>query len=202
MGQIPQKAEEHLRAAAQYRPAFLCAMLATQQIRNGLSPLSGGASPMIIPDALFAARIRLCGAPTALRAAAQNELAELELAAICKSASMKWKRARYWGYAREKQLSRRAIGFGRDGLGGQYLPTACRCRCYESSFPLVAFGPNARHRPRPLVLALIRQESRFKAHAKSHAGARGLMQIMSGHSGLCHRRPVSLYRRSGARPIA
>lgn len=51
--------------------------------------------------------------------------------------------------------------------------------------PLAALYPVPDWRPvdgfqmdRALIFALMRQESRFAAHAKSHAGARGLMQVM------------------------
>jgi len=49
----------------------------------------------------------------------------------------------------------------------------------EGQFPIPAYGPIAGYTlDRALLLGLIRQESRFKARAKSYAGARGLMQIM------------------------
>ncbi|MDD9841784.1 MAG: lytic transglycosylase domain-containing protein [Alphaproteobacteria bacterium] len=49
----------------------------------------------------------------------------------------------------------------------------------EGQFPIPAYGPIAGYiLDRAILLGLIRQESRFKARAKSYAGARGLMQIM------------------------
>ncbi len=46
-------------------------------------------------------------------------------------------------------------------------------------FPLPAYAPTTGYQlDRALLFGLIRQESRFKARAKSYAGARGLMQIM------------------------
>ena len=49
----------------------------------------------------------------------------------------------------------------------------------EGYYPIHDYMPSADYKlDKALVFALIRQESRFKALAKSHVGARGLMQIM------------------------
>jgi len=57
------------------------------------------------------------------------------------------------------------------------LGTGLPVSLYESSYPVLPTSEEL-SLDRALLLALIRQESRFKARAKSHAGARGLMQIM------------------------
>lgn len=49
----------------------------------------------------------------------------------------------------------------------------------RGQFPLPIYAPTTGYQlDRALLFGLIRQESRFKARAKSYAGARGLMQIM------------------------
>lgn len=186
MGQIPQ-AEEHLRAAANTGPHFY-ALLATQQIRNGLSIEWRRADDNT--GALFATHPALRRAE-ALRAAAQNELAELELLHLQERLNEMEARA-LLSYAREKNYP--AVQLALAGrLGGQ-LSNGLPLPLYESSFPLPPLGQT--RLDRALVLALIRQESRFKAHAKSHAGARGLMQIMPGTAAFVTG-DRSLYRRSG-----
>ena len=64
---------------------------------------------------------------------------------------------------------------------GLTLPRAL----YPTLTPPPIPGTNGKKRPRedleiPLVLAMIRQESAFRPRAKSHANARGLMQIIPG----------------------
>lgn len=64
---------------------------------------------------------------------------------------------------------------------GLTLPSAL----YPTLSPPAIPAPNGQTRPRsdlevPLVLAMIRQESAFRPRAKSHANARGLMQIIPG----------------------
>lgn len=186
MGKIPQ-AEEHLRAAANTGPHFY-ALLAMQQIRNGLSIDWRRADDNT--GALFAAHPALRRAE-ALRAAAQNELAELELLHLQERLSEMEARA-LLSYAREKNYP--AVQLALAGRLGGRLSNGLPLPLYESSFPLPPLGQT--NLDRALVLALIRQESRFKAHAKSHAGARGLMQIMPGTAAFVTG-DRSLYRRSG-----
>ena len=52
-------------------------------------------------------------------------------------------------------------------------------------FPVPRYAPPGGYRVDPsLVLAFVRQESRFQSHVVSHAGATGLMQIMPGTANL------------------
>jgi len=66
-------------------------------------------------------------------------------------------------------------------------------------FPVPPYGPNEGYKvDRAFLLAIARQESRFKEQAVSHAGARGLMQIMPGTAKhIKDRNPVPYYGLSG-----
>lgn len=64
-------------------------------------------------------------------------------------------------------------------------------------YPLPAYTPsNGFQIDRALIYALMRQESNFKVTAKSHAGARGLMQLMPGTAGFISGRRFRGWRRN------
>ncbi|HAT08602.1 MAG TPA: hypothetical protein DCS39_05040 [Rhodobiaceae bacterium] len=182
-----KKAEEHFRAAAQSGANFY-AILAMQHIRGGIAIEWRRADDG--NDNLFAAHPAIRRA-TALRAAAQAELAELELLYLQERLSDMEARA-LLAFARDKQYPAvqlaLATRLGGSTANGLPLPL------FESSYPIVNIA--TRGIDRALLLALIRQESRFKTRAKSHVGARGLMQIMPGTAAFVTG-DRSLYRRRG-----
>lgn len=182
-----QKAEEHFRVAAKSGPNFY-ALLAMQHIRGGVAIEwrrvdNDG-------DDLFAAHPAVRRA-TALRAAEQEELAELELLYLQERLSDIEARA-LLGFARERQYPALQLALAAR-LGGN-IANGLPLPLLESNYPIVEI--ETRGIDRALLLALIRQESRFKARAKSHAGARGLMQIMPGTAAFVTG-DWSLYRRRG-----
>lgn len=182
-----QKAEEHFRVAAKSGPNFY-ALLAMQHIRGGVAIEwrrvdNDG-------DDLFAAHPAVRRA-TALRAAEQEELAELELLYLQERLSDIEARA-LLGFARERQYPAVQLALAAR-LGGN-IANGLPLPLLESNYPIVEI--ETRGIDRALLLALIRQESRFKARAKSHAGARGLMQIMPGTAAFVTG-DWSLYRRRG-----
>ena len=182
-----QSAEEHFRVAAQSGPNFY-ALLAMQHIRGGVAidwrrvDDSG--------DNIFAAHPAVRRA-SALRAAEQEELAELELLYLQERLSDIEARA-LLAFARDNQYPAvqltLAARLGGNVANGLPLPLL------EGNYPIVDIETHGIDRA--LLLALIRQESRFKARAKSHAGARGLMQIMPGTAAFVTG-DWSLYRRHG-----
>lgn len=181
------RAEVHLRAAAASGRHFY-ALLAMQQIRNGLSIDWRRADDNT--GRLFATHPALRRAE-ALRVASQDELAELELLYLHERLNDDEARA-LLSYARQNKYP--AVQLALAGRLGNRFPNGLPLPLYESSYPVPELGQTGLDRA--LVLALIRQESRFKAHAKSHAGARGLMQIMPGTAAFVTG-DRSLYRRSG-----
>lgn len=185
-GEIP-RAEEHLRAAAATGAHFY-ALLAMQQIRNGLSIDWRRADDNT--GTLFATHPALQRA-RALRAAQQEELAELELLYLHERLNETEARA-LLSYSRENNYP--AVQLALASRLGNRFANGLPLPLYESSYPVPDFGDTSLDRA--LILALIRQESRFKAHAKSHAGARGLMQIMPGTAAFITG-DRSLYRRAG-----
>ena len=102
------------------------------------------------------------------------------------------RRARFWGLPASKQYPAVQLALAAR-LGGN-IANGLPLPLLESNYPIVEI--ETRGIDRALLLALIRQESRFKARAKSHAGARGLMQIMPGTAAFVTG-DWSLYRRRG-----
>ena len=109
-----------------------------------------------------------------LRDGGQPELAELELLYLQERLNETEART-LLSYARENDYPAAQLALA-NRLGTQ-LGTGLPISLYESSYPLLPTTKDLTL-DRALLLALIRQESRFKSFAKSHAGARGLMQIM------------------------
>ena len=182
-----EKAERHFESAAASGPYFY-ALLAMQHMRNGLAIDWRRADDN--SGNLFAAHPALRRAD-ALRDAGQAELAELELLYLQERTGEMEARA-LLSYARQNNYP--AVQLALAGRLGGRVANGVPLPLYESSYPLLDMP--RRGVDRALVHALIRQESRFKAKAKSHAGARGLMQIMPGTAAFVTG-DRSLYRRSG-----
>ena len=191
-----ESAEQHFRAAAQSGANFY-ALLAMQHIRGGMSLKWRRATDG--QDNLFIAHPAIRRAQ-ALRQAEQEELAELELLYLQERLSDGEARA-LLAFARDNQYPavQLALATRLGGGNANGLPLTL----YEGSYPIIDIATENGEKPsnlapldRALVLALIRQESRFKARAKSHAGARGLMQIMPGTAAFVTG-DWTLYRRHG-----
>ena len=83
-----------------------------------------------------------------------------------------------WEYA---LLAEIAFSYGREKVGVRGGKTGLARGVLEPSaaYPVIDVSAIPRHAPEPaFVLALARQESEFYARAVSHAGARGLMQLL------------------------
>ena len=188
-----ESAEQHFRAAAQSGANFY-ALLAMQHIRGGINIKWSRATDA--PDNLFVAHPAIRRAQ-ALRQAEQEELAQLELLYLQERLSDSEARA-LLAFARDNHYPAVQLALA-TRLGGG-TANGLPLTLYEGSYPIIDIaseniGPLGRL-DRALVLALIRQESRFKARAKSHAGARGLMQIMPGTAAFVTG-DWTLYRRHG-----
>jgi soluble lytic murein transglycosylase-like protein len=182
-----EKAEQHFRAAARTGPNFY-ALLAMQHMRGGMviewrQAADGQNDLFIAHPAVRRAQ--------ALRQADQEELAELELLYLQERLSDIEARA-LMAFAREHQYPAVQLALA-SRLGGNQA-NGLPLPLLEGSYPIVDMTTHGVDRA--LVLALIRQESRFKARAKSHAGARGLMQIMPGTAAFVSG-DWTLYRRRG-----
>ena len=168
-GEIVQ-AEKHFTAAAGSGAHFY-GLLAMQHVSNAV--LIDWRRADDATGNLFANHPALRRAEM-LRAADRPERAELELLYLQERLSEADARA-LLSYARENDYPAAQMALA-NRLGSR-LGTGLPVSLYEGSFPLLPDSQDLSI-DRALLLALIRQESRFKAGAKSHAGARGLMQIM------------------------
>lgn len=167
------KAEQHFRAAAATGPHFY-ALLAQQHVTDGLT-IDWRRADLAAGNIL--ATHPVLRRADALRAAAQDELAELELLYLQERVSDIEARA-LLSYARDNGYPAAQLALASRLSAGETngLPLPL----YESAFPTLPLEDDEISIDRALLFGLIRQESRFKARAKSHAGARGLMQIMPG----------------------
>ena len=182
------RAETHFKAAAASGANFY-ALLAMQHIAGG--PLIAWQRANAEADMIFKTHPALRRAE-ALREAGQDGLGEMELLYLQERLTEPEARA-LLAYARMEGYPAVQLALA-ERLSAQ-IGTGLPLLLYESSYPEL----DDRHKidiDPALLFSLIRQESRFKAHAKSHAGARGLMQIMPRTAAFVtgDRR---LYRRSG-----
>ncbi len=164
------EAEQHFMAAAASGAHFY-GLLAMQHVTNDLLIEWHRADDAT--GNLFANHPALRRAQL-LRDVGQPELAELELLYLQERLNETEART-LLSYARENDYPAAQLALA-NRLGTQ-LGTGLPISLYESSYPLLPTTKDLTL-DRALLLALIRQESRFKSFAKSHAGARGLMQIM------------------------
>ncbi|MDC0131544.1 lytic transglycosylase domain-containing protein [Alphaproteobacteria bacterium] len=164
------EAEQHFMAAAASGAHFY-GLLAMQHVTNDLLIEWHRADDAT--GNLFANHPALRRAQL-LRDVGQPELAELELLYLQERLNEAEART-LLSYARENDYPAAQLALA-NRLGTQ-LGTGLPISLYESSYPLLPTTKDLTL-DRALLLALIRQESRFKSFAKSHAGARGLMQIM------------------------
>lgn len=185
-GKIAQ-AEMHFEAAAASGAHFY-GLLAMQHMQNGLVIDWRRADNNT--GSLFADHPAVRRA-AALREAGQDERAELELLYLQERVGEMEARA-LLSYARDEKYP--AVQLALAGRLAGTIANGIPLPLYEGGYPLLDMPRNGVDRA--LVHALIRQESRFKAKAKSHAGARGLMQIMPGTAAFVTG-DRSLYRRSG-----
>lgn len=166
----PQQVNRHLQIAAKY-PRTFYGLLATRAL--GIEPALHWNRP-VMDDAAWDSLKR---EPKVRRAIAliqadQTEGAEQELRVIAGSLSREAGRA----------LTNIAIEYNLPSLAlraGRILSDNANEHYDLALYPLPDWEPrNGFTIDRALVFAVMRQESNFRTRAKSHAGARGLMQLM------------------------
>ena len=164
-------AERHFKAAAASGDNFY-ALLSMQHVADSLPIIWQRAD--VASDNILSTHAGLRRAQ-ALRQAQHGEWAELELLHL--QARLSDQQARnLLAYARENNYP--AVQLALATRLGAGRASGMPLKIFESAYPIIALDNEDTSIDTALLFALIRQESRFKARAKSHAGARGLMQIM------------------------
>ncbi len=170
----PEEASVHLRAAARSRDSFY-GLLATRMLGLGQPPV-----PSVKPG--WGA---LAGFPAAERAAALVRIGERKLAdAVLRRAATTGQPAQHnllIAIAASLNMPTTQLWLANHAPDGVALDPAAR-------FPTPDWQPVRGWRvDRALVFAHALQESRFATDAVSHAGARGVMQLMPGTAQLIGR---------------
>ena len=164
------EAEPYLKMAAESGPYFY-ALLGMQQVEGQLQISWQQAARR---DADIFATHPVLRRAEALRAAGQGELAELELLYLQERLSEPEARAML-AYAEQNDYP--AVQLAVAHRLGLQIRGGVPLNVLTGSYPTLPKQATTKV-DQAILLALVRQESRFKARAKSSAGARGLMQIM------------------------
>ena len=164
------EAEPYFKIAAESGPYFY-ALLGMQQV-TGQMQIDW--QKVTRRDATIFATHPVLRRAEALRAAGQGELAELELLYLQERLSEPEARAML-AYAEENAYP--AVQLAVAQRLGLQIKGSIPLTVLDSSYPTLPQQADTLV-DQAILLALVRQESRFKARAKSSAGARGLMQIM------------------------
>lgn len=176
VGGLPERVNPALKQAAETAPRSFYGLLAARSL--GLNPALDFSLPALRPsDVTLLMRIPAARRAIALIEAGETERADAELRRFVDALPPSMADT-LLAFADAAGLADLAYRIGRDiaARDGAWLDAAL--------YPLPGWTPaDGFTIDRALVYAFVRQESRFRARAKSHAGARGLMQLMPATAG-------------------